>query len=210
MAHAYTLKIQSTGIVNGTRFTGTGDGHCDSATGRIGFRVTYSDFPANADPFANLLGTLIIPTVFGLETKGAHNLLSLCEGNFHFSQTMAGDDISLHSHGSMSRTGKSELLWQSAASGKLSIPAVTQIDTFSAMMLPQGLGRFVDVIDIPLIADGRRRSVHALRHFTFAPRAGLDRPQLRAISVTPKVQGKTVEVDITSVISCFPLPPAGS
>jgi hypothetical protein len=206
MPAPFTIKIESSGTINGVQFEGTGAGKCDTSTGRITFGATFSEVAEGTTPFGNLLGVLIIPTVFGREIGEARNLMTLTDGNFAFTQVIAGDGIHVRSHGHMSRTGESEVTWRSAGQGQVKLGSVTAIEPFAALMLPQGAGKIVDVVAIPLVEGGKRRTLHALRHFTFTPRAELKVPQLRHITVIPQVDGKTVNVDINSTISLFDHP----
>lgn len=200
----FDIKIAGSGNVNAVAFSATGGGRCDTASGRIAFGVEFSRLARGSHPLANLLGVLIIPTVFGREHEGAQNLMSLTGGNFRFTQVMTAKGVSVTSEGSMSRTGDGEVTWRSNAEGTVRLADVSAIEPFSAVMLPRKAGHVVDVLSIPLVRRGRRLIVHAVRDFRFTPRATLAQPQIRHITVKPKVDRLSVGVSITSDIFPFP------
>ncbi len=204
MSTRFDIKIASTGTVNAVDFSATGGGRCDTSTGRIAFDVEFSRLARGSHPLANLLGVLIIPTVFGRQHDGAQNLMSLTGGNFQFTQVMTAKGIAVTSTGSMSRTGESEVTWRSSADGTVRLADVSAIEPFSAVMLPRKAGHVVDVLSIPLVQRGRRLIVHAIRDFKFTPSAKLAQHQIRHITVKPKVDRQSVGVAITSDIFPFP------
>jgi len=204
MSTRFDIKIAGTGTVNAVDFSATGGGRCDTSTGRIAFDVEFSRLAGGSHPLANLLGVLIIPTVFGRQHDGAQNLMSLTGGNFQFTQVMTAKGIAVTSTGSMSRTGESEVTWRSSADGTVRLADVSAIEPFSAVMLPRKAGHVVDVLSIPLVQRGRRLIVHAIRDFKFTPRAKLAQHQIRHITVKPKVDRLSVGVAITSDIFPFP------
>jgi hypothetical protein len=198
------IKIDGSGRVNDVEFTAVGHGLCDTGTGRISFGVNFSRLATGSHPLANLLGVLILPTVFGREHGEAENLLTLTGGNFQFIQVMTGDGIDVASKGEMSRTGDEEVTWRSEAQGVVRLVDVSPIETFAAVMLPRGPGHVIDVLAIPLVEKGRRMVLHAIRDFKFEPTAALKRHQIRQISVVPNVESLSVNVAITSDIFIFP------
>lgn len=200
----FDIKIAGKGKVNAVEFAATGGGRCDTATGRIAFDVEFSRLARGSHPLANLLGVLIIPTVFGREHDGARNLMSLTGGNFEFTQVMTAKGIAVTSKGSMSRTADDEVTWRSSAEGTVRLADVSAIEPFSAVMLPRKAGHVVDVLSIPLVQRGRRLVVHAIRDFRFTPRARLAQHQIRHITVKPTVRRLSVGVAITSDIFPFP------
>lgn len=200
----FDIKIAGKGKVNAVEFAATGGGRCDTATGRIAFDVEFSRLARGSHPLANLLGVLIIPTVFGREHDGARNLMSLTGGNFEFTQVMTAKGIAVTSKGSMSRTADDEVTWRSSAEGTVRLAGVSAIEPFSAVMLPRQAGHVVDVLSIPLVQRGRRLVVHAIRDFRFTPRARLAQHQIRHITVKPTVGRLSVGVAITSDIFPFP------
>lgn len=204
MSTRFDIKIAGAGTVNAVDFSATGGGRCYTGTGRIAFDVEFSRLARGSHPLANLLGVLIIPTVFGREHDGAQNLMSLTGGNFRFTQVMTAKGVAVTSQGSMSRTGEGEVTWRSSAEGTVRLADVSAIEPFSAIMLPRKAGHVVDVLSIPLVQRGRRLVVHAIRDFRFTPRASLAQHQIRHITVKPKVDGRSVGVAITSDIFPFP------
>ena len=200
---SFNLRVSGTGSVNGVSFEATGAGRGDSRSGELAFEVSFSDVPRGTDPLVNLLGVLIIPTVLGREEDGAVNLMTLAGGDFEFTQVLSGEGVDISSVGRMTRSADDELVWTSEAEGTADLAGVTAIEPFEAVMVPQGPGRFVDVLRIPLVVRGRPRHVHAVRQFTFSPGAELPQLQLREITVDPAQDGKAVSVSIRSTIRPF-------
>jgi hypothetical protein len=204
MPEAYGLGIEGRGRVNGMDYVVSGRGRCDPRVGDIAFDVSFSHIAPGCAPLGQLLGVLIIPTVFGREIGQARNLLTIAGGEFSFAQAMAADGIAVESEGSMSRPARRELVWRSRAAGNVRLGEVSAIEPFSAIMLPQGGGKILDVLTIPLIENGARRMVQAVRTFTFRPGAELPERQLRRISIETKVDGARIGVSIHSELSVFP------
>jgi hypothetical protein len=203
---SFSLVIEGNGIVNDTSFSATGHGRGDSVTGRLSFQVTFSDVHEGTDPIANLLGVLILPTgLFGREIGGAVNFLTLAGGDFGFRQLLAADGIAAQSHGKLSPTGEREFTWSSSAEGQIELSRVSEIRPFNVVMVPAGLGKLVETIEWPIVDDDLVKRVHAIRHFTFEPVAGLDDHQLREIKLQTHVEGLTVQADISSSIRRFPV-----
>lgn len=206
MPDVYRLRIEGSGRINDTEYTAAGDGTCDPEAGDIRFQVAFSQIASNADPLGHLLAVLIIPTVFGRERGGARNLLTVADGAFEFTQSMAADDLTVESCGSMEKVSAREIVWRSSARGHVRIGRVARIDPFTAVMIPQGGGRMLDVLSIPLIETDRTTVVHAVRSFDFRADAVLEQQQLRRISIRTEVEARRITATITSEMSPFPKP----
>jgi hypothetical protein len=199
----FGLQIMGSGTINGVTFDAAGGGTGNTETGELSFRVTFSEISTDVDPLANLLGVLIIPTVLGRTLGRAVNLMTLTDGVFEFTQVLSGEGINISSVGSMSRGGDEELAWTSKAEGSAQLKGVTGIEPFEAVMIPQGAGKVIDVLEIPLIVGRQTRRVHAVRNFTFTPRSELHQLQLRHIAIEPEIEGNTVGVNIMTTIREF-------
>jgi len=194
----FTLEISGTGVVNDVEFEARGSGTGNSSTGRLQFAVEYSAIAEDTDPFAHLLGVLILETtVFGREIGNAQSLLTLADGVFEFTQEVMGDGIEVGSHGSVVHgDDEQSFRWTSISEGRVELRDVQRIEPFEAVMLPQGPGKMLDVLELPLVAGDSTHRVHIVRHFSFSPRAELPGIQLRRISVEPTIDGRRVGVDI--------------
>ena len=201
MARPFELRIQGLGEINGLSYKADGEGRGDDTLGEVSFGATFSQVPDGVDPFASILAVIIIPTVmFGREDDGARNLISLVDGEFQFRQTVVGDGVDAASVGDVRASNERGFVWTHRAVGRVELPPITDIDPFRAVMLPQGPGHITEVIAMPIVAGGSRRTLHAVRHFTFSPRVQLDREQVRDISVKPSVQGLRVSVEIATAV----------
>jgi len=197
---AYPVVIKGKGKVNGVTFEASGKGSGNAASGKWDFSVMFSKVPADVDPFANLLGILILPTVvFGKVHGDAENLLTVAGGDLEFTQRLRGDDVHVDAVGTFRRTG-TEFVWNSEAEGKIGIPRVASIEPFDAVMLPQGHGKFTETFAFPFVCESGRVLVQAVRNFTFSPRAELRDIQFRRIAIVSSVEGRTVSVKTTSHI----------
>jgi hypothetical protein len=201
----FELLIQGSGRINDVSFDLEGTGQGSTVTGRFSFNTTFTDVAKGTDPFANVLGALIILTgAFGREAEGASNLITLADGVFGFTQLISGEGIDVSTVGDLSRTSETQFTWKSRAEGKVSLKKVSSIEPFDVVMLPQGMGKLIEVIALPLIDQRKRKIVNLVRDFTFNPKSQLSRLQLRHVTVTPRVTGRTVSVDTNSTIQVFP------
>ena len=195
------VKITGKGRVNGVSFDAKGHGVGDAITGTWDFSVTFSEVPARVDPFANLLGILILPTsIFGTVRGDAVNLLRLAGGVISFTQILRGDDIAVESGGAITSTSGDGLHWHSEADGEIHIDRLSSIEPFEAVMLPQGFGKVTEVFALPFSGSHGRHLVHAVRQLTFTPRAAVPSVQFRHIRIGSTVEDKTVNVTTTSII----------
>lgn len=200
----FHLLVRGLGTINGVEFEATGDGRGDTSSGHLEFNATFSRVPEGLDPFGNLLGALILETtVFGREIGDAVNLMTLANGIFEFSQIVTGEGININSYGNVLMTGEREFTWNSQAVGQVHLKNVSEIEPFVAVMIPQGFGKFIETVPIPIIEQNRRMVIHLLRNFTFTPRSELRQPQLRDITVVPMVEGLKVSVDIMAAMRTF-------
>jgi hypothetical protein len=201
----FSLVIEGSGVVNGTQFTTTGRGEGDSDSGALSFEVEFSAIADKTDPIANLLAVLILPTgLFGREIDGAENLLTLTDGDFQFSQLLAGDGIRTTSSGKLARTGEREFTWSSHAEGDAALSSVSEIHPFKVIMVPAGHGKLIETVQWPLVDAGELKHVHAIRHFSFDPTAQLRDHQLRDVAIKPRVDGLTVRLDIDTAVRRLP------
>jgi hypothetical protein len=202
--HVFDLGISGSGTINDVTFDVQGRGVGNTATGEFSFEVTFSDIARDTDPFANLLGVLILPTgAFGREIENARGLMTLAGGVFEFSQLIAGEGIQVRSTGNISRVNAREFVWNSHAEGVVKLKQVSAIEPLQVVMLPQGAGKLTEVISLPLIEQGRRIIAQSVRHFTFTPGAELKQLQLRHALVKHSVEGASVRVDTRSTIQPF-------
>ena len=200
----FDLKIFGSGAINDVAFDVGGRGVGNTATGEFSFEVTFSDVARDTDPFANVLGVLILPTgAFGLEMENARGLMTLAGGVFAFSQMISGAGIQVRSTGHIARINAREFVWHSHAEGVVRLKQVTAIEPLQVVMLPQGAGKLTEVISLPLIEEGRRVIAQSVRHFTFTPSAELGQLQLRHAIVSHSVEGTTVRVNTRSTIQPF-------
>lgn len=203
----HRVGITGAGSINGVSFDAQGAGSGNASTGAWDFSVEFSEIPRKVDPFANLLGILILPTsVFGREEGDATNLLSLAGGVLEFTQTLRGDQIAVDSVGTIKRNGERELHWHSEARGDIQISELASVEPFDVVMLPQGPGKVTEVFALPFLNREGRSVVHALRQLTFTPRADLPSVQFRKVMIYSTVQAKTVKVRTMSVIRAVNAP----
>jgi hypothetical protein len=197
----FDIEIEGVGTINGVAFDARGNGIGNAGTGRLSFSVEFSAIPDGTDPFAGVLGVLIIgTTVFGRELGDAYSLMTLADGEFEFTQMVAGPRIEVGGFGAVTRSSDRGFHWTSTADGTVDLRGVTSIEPFDAVMLPQGPGKLVDVLEFPVVAQTERHHVHVVRHFSFTPRAELPTIQLRAVEIKPTIEGRRVSVDIASEI----------
>jgi hypothetical protein len=199
------FDIQSTGVINDVAYTARGEGLADADLGRVDFAATFEPVPAGANAFGSLLSILIIPTVaFGREFEGSTNLLSLAGDSFDFVQEVAGDEVSVRAEGSFGRVAEGEnYLWNSRASGSVTVSDIVSVNPFAAVMLSAGPGRLIETITIPLTTSDGAREVTIVRHFAFAGDRELPGLQIRDMLLEPEVRGATAAVRIQADIYPF-------
>jgi len=201
----FSLVIEGSGVVNGTEFTATGRGEGDALSGALSFEVDFSAIAEDTDPVANLLGVLILITgLFGKEIDGAENLLTLTDGDFYFTQLLAGDDVEINSSGKLARTGEREFTWSSYAEGTAALSSVSEIHPFKVVMIPAGHGKLIETVQWPIVDAGELKNVQAIRHFSFDPAAQLRDHQLRDVAIKPRVDGLSVRLDIDTAVRRLP------
>jgi hypothetical protein len=201
----FSLVIEGSGVVNGTQFTAQGRGEGDTASGALSFGVDFSAIADNTDPVANLLGVLILITgLFGKEIDGAENLLTLSDGDFYFTQVLAGDGVDINSSGKLSRTGEREFTWSSYAEGEAALSSVSEIHPFKVIMIPAGHGKLIETGQWPIVDEGELKQVQAIRHFSFDPAAQLRDHQLRDVAIKPRIDGLSVRLDIDTAVRRLP------
>jgi hypothetical protein len=206
-ASSQRVRVSGTGLVNGERYDVEGAGTGNAALGQWDFSAEFSTVPRDVDPFANLLGILILPTiVFGRQLGDAVNLLTLADASLEFTQTLRGDDVAVQSVGTIRRLSPGELHWHSEASGDIRLPALSAVEPFDAVMLPQGPGRLIDTFALPFQGRQGRQILHAVRQVTFTPRADMKEIQFRRITIHWSVQGSSVNVKTLSVIRSLNAP----
>ena len=202
---AFSLVIEGSGVVNGTRFTAAGRGEGDARSGALSFEVDFSAIADGTDPVANLLGVLILATgLFGKELDGAENLLTLTDGDFYFTQLLAGDGVEVNANGKLGRTGEREFEWSSYAEGDAALSSVSEIRPFEVIMIPAGHGKLIETVQWPIVDAGELKHVQAIRHFSFDPAAQLRDHQLREVAIKPRVDGLTVRLDIDTAVRRLP------
>lgn len=200
------FDIESTGVINDIEYSARGHGLADAESGRVDFAATFQPVPAGASAFGSLLSILIIPTAgFGRELDGSTNLLSLIDASFDFVQDAAGDGVSVHAEGSFRRGEGGSYLWTSRASGTVTLGDVTSVDPFAAVMLPDGPGRMLECITVPLMTSEGLHEVSIVRRFAFHGGAELPDMQLRTMILHPEVDGATAAVRIQGDVRPFSL-----
>lgn len=198
------FDIESTGVINDIEYSARGQGLADAELGRVDFATTFEPVPAGASAFGTLLSILIIPTSgFGRELDGSTNLLSLVDASFDFVQDVTGEGISVHVEGGFRRAADERYLWTAHGSGTVALGDVTAADPFTAVMLPDGPGRMIECITIPLMTVEGRRDVTLLRRFTFHDGAELPGMQLRTMLLRPEVDGATASVRLQADVRPF-------
>ena len=202
---SFSLLIDGAGTVNGTSFTAKGRGEGDSLTGDLSYEVEFSDVHEGTDLFANLLAVLILPTgLFGRELDDAENLLTIAGGEFRFRQLLAGEGVAAQASGSLRLTGEREFTFASSAEGDVDFADVSEIQPFSVIMVPAGLGKVIETIEWPIVERGRVRRIYSIRHFTFEPVRALKSEQLRDVRIQPpRADGLRLQLSINSAIRPF-------
>jgi len=202
--NVFNLSIDGAGTINNVAFDVKGRGNGNTTTGQFSFEVDFSAVAPDTDPFANVLGVLILPTgAFGREIDDADGLMKLAGGVFEFAQMIAGEGIQVRSTGNISRVNSGELAWTSQAKGLVKLKQVSAIEPFQVVMLPQGAGKIIEVISLPLIEQGKRITLQSVRHFTFTPGSELRQLQLRHTIVDHSVETSRVRVNTKSTIQPF-------
>jgi len=201
---AHSISIAGGGELNGVHFNAEGQGRGDPDKGHITFEVEFSPTPPRANPFGSLLSTLIIPTVaFGLEKDSANNMLTLAPDGFSFVQAVMGDDVVAESTGTFYRRSAQEFSWHAHTLGTVTLPAVIEVDPFTAIMIPQGRGKVMETISMNLRTADGDRSISFLRTFTFPPHRDLPQPQLRHMTLKPAIRLDSIAVELTAAIVPF-------
>lgn len=203
----FELQIEGDGLINDTAFWTMGTGRGDTRTGDLAFQVTFSELAEGADPLANVLSSLILPTgLFGREVDGALSLLTLAGGEFSFRQRLAGEGVAAESTGVLVRgTSSRGLVWRSQAKGRVKLRHVSEIRPVRVVMIPSGPGRLIETIQWSVVDQGKDKVFHAVRDFTFNPAAELPGPQFRDVVVRHRSEGRQVSLQINSTILPFPV-----
>ncbi|MDX3537881.1 hypothetical protein PV721_26690 [Streptomyces sp. MB09-01] len=200
------IEIDSRGSINGIEFTAEGSGSADPSRGLIEFGVAFHPTPPGADTFGALLSILIIPTaIFGRELDESFNLLTLANGSFQFRQDVAGEGVAARSFGEVKGGGRGSFNWSSRADGFVEMEGVSSVEPFDAVMIPQGAGKMIESLSIPILCSTGRRLVTIVRQFTFAPDADLPGLQLRRMILEPTIGIGSVSVKIQADIMPFNL-----
>ncbi|MEU7599546.1 hypothetical protein [Streptomyces sp. NPDC041003] len=199
-----TIDIDSRGSINGVEFTAEGSGSADPSRGLVEFGVVFRPTLPGTDTFGALLSILIIPTTgFGREFDGSVNLLTLTNGSFQFRQDVAGEGVAARSVGEFKRTGNGSFHWSSNVDGFVEIEGVTSVEPFDAVMIPQGAGKMIESLSIPVVSSSGRQIVTIVRQFTFSPGVDLAGLQLRRMTLEPTIGTGSVSVKIKADIMPF-------
>jgi hypothetical protein len=200
----HTLTIESSGNINSRDFSAKGSGTADTASGRIHFEVEFDVVPPETDPFGSLLAMLIWDTtVHGKEEGDAVNLLSLSEGPYEFAQHIGGDTVSASAKGQIEKTAENQYRWSSMSEGVVDLDRVASVESFDAVMVPDGPGRLYEYISLPIASATGRRVIPIVRHISFNSNNELPGMQIRHMKLTPEISPKYVSVSIETAIWPF-------
>ena len=200
-----SFDLDARGTINDAAFAATGEGRADPETGVVEFGAAFDPVPEAASVSGALLSVLIIPTTgFGRPEGGSTNLVSLTASGFDFVQEVSGEQVSLQAEGSFRREGsRDHFTWSAQADGWVDLSEIASVADFSAVMVPDGPGAMIEVMEIPLVTAAGRTAVNIVRRFSFDETVALPALQSRRMSLTLHDRKVRADVSIQADIAPF-------
>jgi|GEM_PF-6037935 len=202
MSDIYHVAIEVSGNINGEDFTGTGESTGDRNLGNPSVTIKYSRIPKGSNVLGNFISIInMLSTLLSKEIPPAKGFLSLTGGNYGFSRSVEGPNVSLFSSGSMQRVDANNLVLRSRITGKINQAPTATVERWEGVQLPDGPGRVREVMILPVRSNGKEvETVYVVTNYNFDPSVSLPSLQVREIEIQPQLSELRLDAKFSASI----------
>lgn len=187
------IKVNLFGSINDHKFTTSGDGHIDPATGEAKIRLAYSSCPPEWNPL-NYSDPLVLLAGYK-EMNGARNFLSLSNKGYHAVSTIDfGSGLLLRKTATI-RVENGSLVANYALFGAARVANIIGIEPYEEHMIPAGPGQII-AIGLARWKTSDNKTIEAVvssRYILEENKNTLERPQIRRFEVKASLDKNGLE-----------------